>query len=248
MRANRAKRKLQQGQPVTVVSGYHNTDMIDFLGQFGFDGVWFEGEHGDLDWERLGDMSRACDVWGMTSVTRVNNNDPGIIMRALDRGSMGIVVPHINSRAAAEQAMKSTKYAPIGYRGMYGGRQSFGVSNYFQQANDQVMLIVLIEEIEAVHNLADILTVDHIDVFLVAPHDLAQTMGHIGHHTHPEVQTVIDQALAQITAAGRTAGTLVQDDNVERYLKAGVRFLWTPWSQWVAQGAKAFLSTVATNA
>ena len=119
----------------------------------------------------------------MTSVTRVNNNDPGIIMRALDRGSMGIVVPHVNSRAAAEQAMKSTKYAPMGYRGMFGGRQSFGVANYFQQANDQTMLIVLIEEIDAVHNLADILTVDNIDVFFVAPSDLAQTMGHIGNHT-----------------------------------------------------------------
>jgi 4-hydroxy-2-oxoheptanedioate aldolase len=71
--------------------------------------VWFEGEHGGVDWEHLGDMSRACDVWGMTSITRVNTNDPGIIMRTLDHGSMGIVVPHVNSRAAAEQAMQATK-------------------------------------------------------------------------------------------------------------------------------------------
>ena len=44
--------------------------MIDFLGQFGFDGIWLEGEHGPLSWEQIGDMSRACDLWGMTSVTR----------------------------------------------------------------------------------------------------------------------------------------------------------------------------------
>ena len=130
MRENRIKRKLQEGQPVNVVSGHANTDMIDFLGQFGFDGIWLEGEHGPLSWEQIGDMSRACDLWGMTSVTRVNNNDPGIIMRALDRGTMGIVVPHVNTRQAAEQAMKSTKYAPLGYRGMFGGRQSFGVPDY----------------------------------------------------------------------------------------------------------------------
>src|SRR5215471_16005834 len=96
MRENRIKRKLREGQSVTVVSGHANTDMIDFLGQFGFDGVCLEGEHGPLSWEQMLDMSRACDLLGMTSVTRVNIIEPGIIMRALDRGTMGIVVPHVN--------------------------------------------------------------------------------------------------------------------------------------------------------
>ena len=241
MRENRVKRQLQAGQTAITVSGHHNADMIDFLGQFGFDGVWLEGEHGPVDWDAIGDMSRACDLWGMASVTRVNNNDPGTIMRALDRGTMGIVVPHVNSREAAEQAMKSAKYAPVGYRGMFGGRQSFGVPDYFQHANDQTLIVVLIEEIEAVNNLADILTVDDIDVFFVAPADLAQTMGHIGNHTHPDVQATIDKALAQIVAAGRTAGTLVTDDTVARYRDAGVRFFLTGWTNWVSQGAKAFL-------
>ena len=244
MRENRIKRQLQAGQTAIAVSGHHNADMIDFLGQFGFDGVWLEGEHGPVDWDAIGDLSRACDLWGMASVTRVNNNDPGTIMRALDRGTMGIVVPHVNTREAAEQAMKSAKFAPIGYRGMFGGRQSFGVPDYLQRANEQTLVVVLIEEIEAVNNLADILTVDNIDVFFVAPADLAQTMGHIGNHTHPDVQATIDNALAQIVAAGRTAGTLATDDNVARYRDAGVRFFLTGWPNWVAQGAKGFLQKV----
>ena len=244
MRENRIKRQLQAGQTAIAVSGHHNADMIDFLGQFGFDGVWLEGEHGPVDWDAIGDLSRACDLWGMASVTRVNNNDPGTIMRALDRGTMGIVVPHVNTRDAAEQAMKSAKFDPIGYRGMFGGRQSFGVPDYLQRANDQTLVVVLIEEIEAVNNLADILTVDNIDVFFVAPADLAQTMGHIGNHTHPDVQATIDKALAQIVAAGRTAGTLATDDNVARYRDAGVRFFLTGWPNWVAQGAKGFLQRV----
>ena len=244
MRENRIKRQLQAGQTAIAVSGHHNADMIDFLGQFGFDGVWLEGEHGPVDWDAIGDLSRACDLWGMASVTRVNNNDPGTIMRALDRGTMGIVVPHVNTREAAEQAMKSAKFDPIGYRGMFGGRQSFGVPDYLQRANDQTLVVVLIEEIEAVNNLADILTVDNIDVFFVAPADLAQTMGHIGNHTHPDVQATIDKALAQIVAAGRTAGTLATDDNVARYRDAGVRFFLTGWPNWVAQGAKGFLQKV----
>ena len=244
MRENRVKRQLQAGQTAIAVSGHHNADMIDFLGQFGFDGVWLEGEHGPVDWDAIGDMSRACDLWGMASVTRVNDNDPGTIMRALDRGTMGIVVPHVNTREAAEQAMKSAKYAPVGYRGMFGGRQSFGVPDYFRHANDQTLIVVLIEEIEAVNNLAEILAVNDIDVFFVAPADLAQTMGHIGNHTHPDVQATIDKALAQIIAAGRTAGTLATDDNVERYRDAGVRFFLTGWTNWVSQGAKAFLQRV----
>ncbi|MEE8300917.1 MAG: aldolase/citrate lyase family protein [Candidatus Tectomicrobia bacterium] len=242
MRENRAKRKLQDGQVVTVVSGHTDTDMIDFLGHTGLDGVWLEGEHGPLSWQQIGDMSRACDLWGMTSVTRVNQNDPGLIMRTLDRGSLGVVVPHVSTQDAAERVVQAAKYAPIGERGMYGGRQSYGVPNYFQQANDQTLVVVLIEEKKALDHLADMLTVDHIDVFFVAPSDLAQTMGHIGNQGHPEVQAAIDAAIAQIIAAGKTAGTLVNDDNVERYVAAGARFFLTPWTHWVASGAKAYLA------
>jgi 2-keto-3-deoxy-L-rhamnonate aldolase RhmA len=248
MRENRVKRKLQAGQCATVVSGHHNADMIDFLGSLGLDGVWLEGEHGPLGWEQIGDMSRACDLWGMTSITRVNKNDAGIIMRTLDRGSMGIVVPHVSTREVAAQVVQATKYAPIGARGMFGGRQSFGVTDYFKHANEQTLSVVLIEELEAVKNLAQILTVEHIDVFFVAPSDLAQTMGHIGNHTHPDVQRTIDQALAQIVAAGKVAGTLVNDDNVAHYLAAGVRFLMVGWTNWVVQGAREFQRKVAATA
>lgn len=244
MRTNPAKQKLRDGKAVTVVSGHTDSDMIDFLGQFGLDGVWLEGEHGPLSWEQIGDMSRACDLWGMTSVTRVNGHDAGMIMRTFDRGSQGVVVPHVSTREAAERVVQAAKYAPIGKRGMYGGRQSYGAPDYFQRANDETLVVVLIEEKQALDNLAEILTVDHIDVFFVAPSDLAQTMGHIGNHTHPEVQEAIDTAIAQILAAGKTAGTLVNDANVERYVAAGARFFLTPWTNWVAQGAKAYTEKV----
>lgn len=245
MRENKAKRKLQNGDVVTVVSGHQNADMIDFLGSLGLDGVWFEGEHGPLSWDEIGDMSRACDLWGMTSVTRVNSHEPGQIMRNFDRGSQGVVVPHVSTREAAERVVQAAKYAPIGQRGMYGGRQSYGAPDYFQKANDETLVIILIEEQQALENLADILTVDHIDVFFVAPSDLAQTMGHIGNHTHPDVQAAIDKALAQIVAAGRIPGTLVNEGNVGKYIAAGARFFLTPWTNWVAQGAKAYQEKVA---
>jgi 4-hydroxy-2-oxoheptanedioate aldolase len=245
IRTNRAKERLQQNQLVTTISGLQNSDIIDFLGPFGFDAAWIECEHGPVDWDALGDMTRACDLWGMTSITRVNANDPGIITRTLDRGSMGIVVPHVNSREAAEQAAQSAKYAPLGYRGMFGGRQSFGVADYFSGANDQTMVVVLLEEVEALGNLDEILRVDNIDVFFVAPSDLAQTMGHIGNVEHPEVQSAIGEAIGKIVAAGRTPGTLVNDGNLERFVELGVKFLMTSWNGWVARGANEFVQKVA---
>ena len=86
---------------------------------------------------------------------------------------------------------------------------------------------------------------DHIDVFFVAPSDLAQTLGHIGDIGHPGVQGAIDDAIARIVAAGRVARTLVNDDNVQSYVEKGVRVLMTSWNGWVARGAADFLGRVA---
>ena len=241
IRPNKAKQKLQQNQVVTTISGLQTSEIIDFLGPLGFDAAWIEGEHGPVTWDQLGDMTRACDLWGMTSITRVTANEPWLITRTLDRGSMGIVVPHVNTREEAERAAQSAKYAPLGYRGMFGGRQSYGVADYFQQANDQTMVVVLLEEETALGNLDEILRVDNIDAFFVAPSDLAQTMGHIGDTGHPEVQRAIDDAIARITAAGRVAGTLVNDDNIAPYVSKGVRFTMTSWNGWLVRGASEFL-------
>ncbi|MYC29187.1 MAG: hypothetical protein F4X65_03730 [Chloroflexi bacterium] len=244
IRKNGVKEKLADGQVTVTISGILNSEMVDFLGPLGFDGVWLECEHGGVTWDQLGDMTRACDLWGVTPITRVNANEPWLITRTLDRGSMGIVTPHINNRAEAEKAMKSAKYAPLGYRGMFGGRQSFGVGDYFQAANDQSMVVVLLEEVEALQNLDEILKVDDIDVFFVAPSDLAQTMGHLGNPGHPEVQAAIDSALEKIVGSGRTAGTLVSDANVESYVEKGARFLMTSFNAWITRGSADFLGKV----
>ena len=249
IRPNKAKDKLKSGGVVTTISGLASSDIIDFLGPMGFDAAWLETEHGSVTWDQLGDMTRACDLWGVTPITRVTSNEPWLITRTLDRGSMGIVVPHVNSKEAAEKAAQSAKYAPIGYRGMFGGRQSFGVADYFHQANDQTMVVVLLEEAEALRNLDEILQVDDIDVFFVAPSDLAQTMGHIGNPGHPDVQRAIDESIARIIAAGRVPGTLANDENISDYLAKGVKFVMTSWNAWVARGAGDFLAkvTVATR-
>ena len=238
IRPNRVKDRLAAGQVATMLSGTNDPDLIDQLGTLEVDGIWLEGEHGGVDYADLGNLTRACDLWGKTSVVRVMDNDYATIYRTLDRGAQGIVVPHVNTRAEAEAAVEAAKFAPAGKRGMFTSRQGFGVDDYFKTANDQSLLIVLIEDIVAVHNLDAIVKVDHIDVFFVAPHDLATSMGHIGNIGEPEVQKAVDGALTKIVQSGRTAGMLVTTANAERYTRLGVRALMTGFFPWIQSGVK----------
>src|SRR5207302_1769065 len=83
---------------------------------------------GGVDYADLGNLTRACDLWGMTSVVRVMNNDYATIYRTLDRGAQGIVVPHVNTRAEAEAVVAAGKFAPVGKRGMFTSRQAVRVA------------------------------------------------------------------------------------------------------------------------
>jgi len=244
MRENRAKHKLERGDIVVCLSGNNSTDMIDQLGPLDFDAIWIEGEHGPVDFADIPDLTRACDLWGMTSIVRVNQNNAGIIYRTFDVGAQGIVVPHVNTADEASAVVDAAKFHPLGNRGMYMSRQGYGVADYFQRANDETLVIVLIEDIIAVNNLAEILTVDNIDVFFVAPSDLAQTMGHLGGTDNPEVAATVDGALQQIVAAGRNAGALANDANIEHYINLGARFFLTGWAAWVTAGGNAFKARV----
>jgi 4-hydroxy-2-oxoheptanedioate aldolase len=248
IRPNRVKEKLAAGQVATILSGTNDPDLIDQLGPLDVDGIWLEGEHGGVDYADLGNLTRACDLWGKTSVVRVMDNDYATIYRTLDRGAQGIVVPHVNTRAEGEAAVEAAKFAPLGKRGMFTSRQGFGVGDYFKTANDQSLLIVLIEDIAAVRNLDDIVKVDQVDVFFVAPNDLATSMGHIGNMGHPEVQRTVDGAITKIVQSGRVAGTLVNAGNVERYTRMGVRAVMTSFFPWIQAGAKDLIERATAGA
>jgi 4-hydroxy-2-oxoheptanedioate aldolase len=248
IRPNRIKQKLAAGQVATILAGTNDPDLIDQLGPLGADGIWLEGEHGGVDYADLGNLTRACDLWGMTSVVRVMDNDYATIYRTLDRGAQGIVVPHVNTRAEAEAVVEAGKFAPLGKRGMFTSRQGFGVSDYLKTANDQSLLIVLIEDIAAVRKLDEIVKVDNIDVFFVAPSDLATSMGQIGNMGHPEVQQTIDGAIKKIVQSGRVAGTLVNSGTVERYTRMGVRVVMTSFFPWLQAGMTELVERAAAGA
>lgn len=244
IRPNHAKEKLARGEIVTCLAGVDTPQLVDFVGQIGVDAVWLEAEHGPVSFEDIGNLSRAADLWGMTSVVRIGSPDYNTIYRTLDMGAMGIVVPHVDTVEEALAVVDGAKYAPVGRRGMYGPRQSYGVSDYFEKANDQTMIIVLIEDIKAIHNLDKILAVEHIDVFHIAPSDLAQSMGHIGNYEHPDVKRVIEKSIAKIIESGNIAGTTVNAKDVGRYKTQGVKFFYTGLNGWIMSGSREFLNAL----
>ena len=197
LRPNKIKRKLANGELTTVLMSpvAFSPDMVEFVSQLGFDGIWIETEHGAIDFKDIQNLTRAADLYGMTSIVRVNYKEQGLIYRTFDVGAQGIVVPHVDTKQDAESVVEGAKFAPLGKRGNFVSRQGIGVINYFEKANNETLVVVLIEDIEAINNLDAILSVDNIDVFSVAPGDLAQSLGHLGNISHPQVQSTIDNAI-----------------------------------------------------
>jgi 4-hydroxy-2-oxoheptanedioate aldolase len=247
VRTNTAKAKLAAGRPVSVINPtYTAPGLVELLARVGFDVIFIDCEHGPAGWDQVEDMVRAAELANATPIVRVQTNDGPTITRALDRGAGGVQVPHVNTRADAEAAVHHAKFAPLGHRGFAGGRSAFGekMTEYTRRANEETMVVVMLEEVEALRNLDDILKVDHIDVCFVAPGDLAQSMGFPGQMDHPKVQDAIDDAVGRIGAAGRAPGVLASPATVRRYLERGARFLYVSLASVLDPGAKDFLTSV----
>ncbi|MFR9805283.1 HpcH/HpaI aldolase family protein [Pseudonocardia sp. RS010] len=243
IRPNLAKAKLLRGEPVLVPQiGPNSIPDNDTLEQMGVAGLldlaWIEMEHGPWVWNQIADVARTCDLVGISSLVRVDRNDPEILGRTLDRGVGGLVIPHVNTKAEAERIVEGALYAPLGARGMWRPRQSYGVEDYFEKANAETLVVATIEEVTAIDNMADILSVEGIDCIFVAPVDLSQTMGpkYLDKPLHPDVQKVVQEALTECVRLGKACGTLTLPENFEAVLATGARFLRFPTEPFVRDG------------
>ena len=245
MRHNLAKEKLAAGKPVSVVApGYSSAGLAELLGRMGFDAIFIDCEHGPVGWEDVEHMVRAAELVDVTPIVRVQSNDHSTITRALDRGAGGVQVPHINTRAQAEAAMRAAKFAPIGHRGYAGGRASLGVKgNFTVHANAETMVVAMLEEVEALKNLDEILKVEHIDAFFVAPGDLAQSMGHPGQMDHPDVQAAVQDGVRRIRAAGRAPGVLTTNAaGARRAIDQGALFIYVSMASLLQPAVRDFVA------
>ncbi|MFC9518615.1 HpcH/HpaI aldolase/citrate lyase family protein [Nocardiaceae bacterium NPDC056970] len=240
-RGNRVRRRLDGGGVAVVAAGHSGrADTADFVGQLGFDGFWFEGEHGPATWDAMGDVSRACELWGMAMMYRVRTLEPSLVARALTLGAHGIVVPQVQTAREAAELVAAAKFAPMGRRGVSRGRRSYGVRDFFEGENADTVLVVQLEDPKGLANIDEIVEVPGIDVVFVAPNDLAQAMGHQGDPGHPDVAEAIDHAVSRIADSGVAAGTFCAPGQVDRFVSLGARFLYTSYDNWIVEGARQF--------
>jgi 4-hydroxy-2-oxoheptanedioate aldolase len=208
----------------------HDPAVVELLAYAGLDVAIIDGEHAPLDGRVCAHLVRAAECSGILPLFRYGLNNIDEVLPLLDTGMMGIMVPHVNTRQRAEMAVQAVKYAPVGARGMTPGRASryraVGISarEQIETTNRDTLVLVQIEEMEAVENLDEILTVEGVDVFVIGPGDLSQSMGYAGDRTHPEVLAMIDRIIERVTATGKVVGISAGSRSAAEWLERRVQF------------------------
>jgi len=180
MRLNTAKRRMLAGKPALGVEvGLGSPLVAEILSIAGFDFVQVDHQHGAWDYDTAMMAFRGICYGTATPVARVEQNDYYAIGHLLDRGTMGIVVPMVNSASDAEAAAFAARYPPRGGRsiGPFGAGLHGARSEYRAQIDDELFLAVQIETQAAVDNAEEILGVEGIDGCWVGPTDLAASLG-----------------------------------------------------------------------
>lgn len=182
MRANHAKRRLAAGEPsIGTWLSIPSPEAAEFLGRLPFDWLTVDAEHNPVDIRTLAQMFAAIGSGGTAPMVRIPWNDPQTFKRVLDAGAWGIVVPMVNTKEEAERAVEAARYYPMGNRSVGGGRHalSFGTGGktYYENANENILLVLQIEHIEGVNNISEIMSVPGFDACFIGPNDLAASMG-----------------------------------------------------------------------
>ena len=179
MRENAVKRLWQEDKP--ALGGWlsiGNSFSAEVMASQGLDWLCVDMQHGVIGYETAVTMLQAISAASVTPLVRVPWNDAAIIMKMLDAGAYGVIVPMVNNSAQAEAAAAACRYPPKGIRS-YGPTRAvyYAGFDYFGHANDEVLCIPQIETVEALENLDDILGVPGIDAMYIGPMDLTISMG-----------------------------------------------------------------------
>lgn len=181
MRGNPVKRGLREGRPmVGTWLSLGSITAARFMARAGFAWLTTDIEHSLVDWETATHMFASIADAGCTALARVPANRHDHIKRVLDNGAHGIVVPMVNTRQEALDAVAAAKYPPIGTRSVGGSVHYLNFdatpSEYYSRANDEVLIVLQCEHIQAVEDADAIFSVPGIDAIFVGPNDLAASM------------------------------------------------------------------------
>ena len=251
MRTNTLKQKLRDGKAVFgVMLTFPAPPIVEMLGYMGFDWILLDNEHGSITVDTAEDVIRAAELTGIAPIVRPVANRPDVIAPFLDRGAWGVQVPHVNTREEAEAAVAACKYFPDGERGSFsrGRPAEYGMGGttqeYFAKANANTLVCLMLEEVVAVSNIAEIARVKGVDVLFIGSGDLSQSMGYPGQQAHPEVLAVMEKGVKVIRDAGVVAGVSCPESLVPKFLGLGVQYFHSNVSTLLQSAGETYLKTM----
>lgn len=177
------RRRLAKDGPLLGMQCFTGSaGVVEILGYAGYDWVSLDMEHSPSDFARIEHLARAAQCAGITPLVRVADNAPLLIMKALDAGAAGVIVPHVSSRSDLERAVAATLYSPRGVRGACSTTRATGygaepLKDYVVRANDGVVVVPLVEDKEGIDAFDDLLRVEEVPVYWIGITDLAQSLG-----------------------------------------------------------------------
>lgn len=202
----------------------------ELLAGTGFDWLLIDGEHAPNDVRSILSQLQAVAPYPVHPIVRPVQGDVALVKQLLDVGAQTLLVPMVDTPEQAALMVKAMRYAPEGIRGLGSALARASrwnqVEGYIQNANREMCLLVQVETVLGVKNLAEIAAVDGVDGVFFGPADLSASMGYLGQPSHPEVQRVILDGIAKVKAAGKAPGILATDPKLARqYLDAGALFV-----------------------
>ncbi len=232
IRQNVLKKKLDQNK---IVLGpfvrINSSTTVEIIGYAGFDFCILDMEHGPLDFENVENLIRTATLSGCTPVVRVSENSESLILRALDAGAQGVQIPQITNKESAVKAVNSCYFYPRGNRGVCRFTRSAQYSHiprnlYFSNANNEVLVILMIEGKEGIEKLEEILEVEGIDVIFIGPYDLSQSLGVPGQVESKIVKDAMRKAIEIAARKNVVVGTFADTlELAKEWMKLGVQYI-----------------------
>lgn len=230
MRENSILKKLKEGKP--TVGSWLTLDsplVAGIMARAGFDWVMIDTEHGTMDYHGMLSAIQAMLSTPTIPLVRVAWNDGALIKRALDAGAMGVLIPMVMNEEEAKKAVEAVRFPPLGRRS-FGGLavQVFYGEDYFPKANEEILLALQIEHIEAVERTKEICEVPGVDLIFIGPNDLASSMGLLGTQfkINPQWQEAVEKVLRICRERRKPVGIhAVSPDEVNIYIQKGFQFV-----------------------
>ena len=205
--------------------------IAEVLANAGFDWIAADMKHRDIGIGQNMDLCRGMHGRNSEVLARVKGNDVFAIRQTLDMGWQGVIIPLANNAGGAAIAVSDAKYPPQGIRGyVYHRNINYGVKfySYEQKANDDVLIVVMVESKEAVENIDEILSVEGVDGIFIGSYDMSGSYRISGQTDHPIMKKAYQTCIAACRKSGKTAGlhvVNVSQNAISKAVSSGFTFI-----------------------